>query len=186
MQEIRWRLGLRPRPRWGSLQRSPKPPSCWCVSPPLSEMKWRPWVRPTIEYASALWDPYLQKDKHRLDMVQRRSARYVTNRYGNSSSVSDMIKQLNWTSLEDRRKNARLTMLYKINNQEVNITASHKLIPPNRISKNMGLNSFQIPACKTTARKESFYPRTIRDWNALPSSVTSASSLESFKKLLTN
>src|SRR6218665_3204546 len=24
---MRWRLGLRPRPRWGSLRRSPKPPS---------------------------------------------------------------------------------------------------------------------------------------------------------------
>jgi len=25
MQQIRFRLGLRPRPRWGSLQRSPRP-----------------------------------------------------------------------------------------------------------------------------------------------------------------
>ena len=29
MHQNRWRLGLRPRPRWGSLQRSPRPPSCW-------------------------------------------------------------------------------------------------------------------------------------------------------------
>ena len=27
MHQIRVRLGLRPRPRWGSLQRSPRPPS---------------------------------------------------------------------------------------------------------------------------------------------------------------
>ena len=27
MHQIRFRLGLRPRPRWGSLQRSPRPPS---------------------------------------------------------------------------------------------------------------------------------------------------------------
>jgi len=27
MNQIRFRLGLRPRPRWGSLQRSPRPPS---------------------------------------------------------------------------------------------------------------------------------------------------------------
>jgi len=26
MHLIRFRLGLRPRPRWGSLQRSPRPP----------------------------------------------------------------------------------------------------------------------------------------------------------------
>ena len=35
-------------------------------------------VRPTVEYASALWDPHLHKDKHKLEMVQRRSARFVT------------------------------------------------------------------------------------------------------------
>ena len=61
-------------------------------------------VRPTVEYASALWDPHLQKDKHKLEMVQRRSARYVTNRYRNRSSVTDMIEQLKWTPLEERRK----------------------------------------------------------------------------------
>ena len=30
MHQIRFRLGLRPRPRWGSLQRSPRP-SSWIV-----------------------------------------------------------------------------------------------------------------------------------------------------------
>ena len=29
IHQIRCRLGLRPRPRWGSLQRSPRPPSWW-------------------------------------------------------------------------------------------------------------------------------------------------------------
>ena len=61
-------------------------------------------VRPTVGYASALWDPHLQKDNLKLEMVQRRSARFVTNRYRNRSSVTDMLEQ--WTPLEDRRKNA--------------------------------------------------------------------------------
>ena len=117
-------------------------------------------------------------------MVQRRSARYVTNRYHNTSSVNEMIENLEWSSLENRRKNARLTMLYKIKHEKVNIDARDKLVPPDRISRNMNKNSFQIPSCNTTTRKESFYPRTIRDWNNLPDSVTSASSLDSFKRLL--
>jgi hypothetical protein len=33
----------------------------------------------------------------------------------------------------------------------------------------------------TIIRKESFYPRTIRDWNALPTDTATAKSLESFK-----
>jgi len=32
MHQIRFRLGLRPSPRWGSLQRSPRPPS-WIWGP---------------------------------------------------------------------------------------------------------------------------------------------------------
>ena len=109
--------------------------------------------------------------------------------WGNCSrSLEEKIVrlQLKWTPLEDGTKNARILMLYKIRNQEVNISTSHKLIPTDRISRNTNTNSFQIPQCNTTIRKESFYPRTIRDWNTLPSSVTSVSSLESFMRLLTN
>jgi len=36
MHQIRFRLGLRPRPRWGSLQRSPRPPS-WIWGPTSKE-----------------------------------------------------------------------------------------------------------------------------------------------------
>ena len=36
MHQIRFRLGLRPRPRWGSLQRSPRSPS-WIWGPTTKE-----------------------------------------------------------------------------------------------------------------------------------------------------
>ena len=97
--------------------------------------------------------PHLQKDKYKLEMVQRRLARFVTNRYRNRSSVTDMLEQLKWTPLEYRRKNACLSMLYKIRNQEVHVAASLKLLPPDTSSRNMGTNSFQIPQCNTTTRK---------------------------------
>jgi hypothetical protein len=39
-----------------------------------------------------------------------------------------------------------------------------------------------IPASSTTLRRESFYPRTIREWNSLPpTNVATAWSLETFK-----
>ena len=34
-------------------------------------------VRPMLEYATAAWDPYRAKDVNRLEMVQRRTARFV-------------------------------------------------------------------------------------------------------------
>ena len=117
-------------------------------------------------------------------MIQRRSARYVTNRYHNTSYVETMLQQLKWPTLEERRKKARLTLLYKVANGEVKIEAGNKLIPPDRLYRHTKAHSFQILSCKTSIRKESFYPKTIRDWNNLPAPVTAAESFDSFKKLL--
>jgi hypothetical protein len=64
-----------------------------------------------------------------VQMVQRRAARYVTNRYHNTSSVSSMIEQIEWTTLEERRKHSRLLMMYKLKNNIVRVDASSKLIP---------------------------------------------------------
>lgn len=46
-------------------------------------------VTPVLEYASSFWDPYLPKETHRLQMVQHRSARYVTNKHQYITSGND-------------------------------------------------------------------------------------------------
>jgi hypothetical protein len=117
-------------------------------------------------------------------MVQRRAARYVKKGYHNTSSVTEMLQQLQWTSLEARRRQARLVLLFKISNNLVKIDPTSKLIPPKRLSRNMHDRSFQIPASSTTLRRKSFYPRTIREWNPLPANVATAGSLETFKVLI--
>ena len=135
-----------------------------------------------MEYACTAWiDPYQQNNIHKLEMVQRRAARYVKNRYNNTSSVTDLLHQLEWDTLENRRKIARLTLMYKITNGIVNIDPSSKLIPPNRYSRKMHNHTFQHPSCNTTMRSQSYYPRTIREWNALPADTVKAASLDSFK-----
>ena len=87
-------------------------------------------VRPIVEYASTVWDPYTQKDIRTLEMVQRRGARYVCNKHGNRSSVDTILDTLKWKTLQRRRKEARLDMLYKIQNKEVEISTENRLTPP--------------------------------------------------------
>ena len=61
-------------------------------------------VRPSLEYACSVWDPYTKENITQLEQVhvQCRAAKYVTNRYHNTSSISNMIEHLNWQSLADR------------------------------------------------------------------------------------
>jgi hypothetical protein len=88
----------------------------------VKEQAYKSLVRPSFEYACSVWDPYTtEENTTRLEQVQRRAARYVTNRYHNTSNVSNMIEHLNWRSLADRRSDARLAMLYKISHELVAI-----------------------------------------------------------------
>ena len=52
--------------------------------------------------------------KAQIEMVQRRAARFVTSRYRNTSSVTDMLDYLGWESHETRRSKLRLIVFYKI------------------------------------------------------------------------
>ena len=63
------------------------------------EMAYFSLVRPHVEYCSTVWDPFTIKDINRLEMVQRRAARYVTCSYDYKSSVSAMLTKLDWRFL---------------------------------------------------------------------------------------
>ena len=67
----------------------------------------------------------------------------------NTSSVGDMLQQLKWRSLEDRRRDARLVMMYKISQDKFEVSESDRLSPPLRHSRNMHSQSYQVPLCRT-------------------------------------
>ena len=70
----------------------------------LNSLVYKTLVRPLLEYSSAAWDPYTKENVKRLEMVQRRASRYVLNWYNYVSSVNEMLQELEWNTLEERRK----------------------------------------------------------------------------------
>jgi hypothetical protein len=147
----------------------------------VKEQAYKSLVRPPLEYDCSVWDPYTKEDITQLEQVQRRAARYVTNRYHNTYSISNMIEHLNWQTLADWRTDARLVMLYKITHELVAIPKTDILIPPVRFSRNMHSLSYQIPSTRIQLRQQSFFPRTIPNWNSLPLNTVKSDSVESFK-----
>ena len=136
-----------------------------------------------LEYATCVCAPYETKYINQLEMVQRRAARFVCNNYTQQASVTNMMSELGWDSLEHRRQATRLTLMKQI--QEGASAIPTSLTPPavtrsrrSTISNNQQL---QQTSCKTDAFKYSFFPRTSKDWNGLPDSIVNIKSLDTFK-----
>jgi len=83
--------------------------------------------RPILDYACTVWSPYHQHNISKIEMVQRRAARFVTNNYEWNSSVTDMLQHLQWEQLQHRQDNFRAIIMYKIiyNLVDINLSESH-------------------------------------------------------------
>ena len=82
-------------------------------------------VQPKLEYAATVWSPYLINDKNTLEKVQRRAARYVNAIYTCDASVTQMLDKLQWESLESRREEFCLIMLYNILKQNIYLPSEY-------------------------------------------------------------
>ena len=136
-------------------------------------------VRPILEYACSVWDPYTTANEAKLESIQKRAARFVTGRYHNTSKVSNLITTLGWESLKQRRKTNRLAMMYKITHGMVSVDAS-QLIPAPARERRGHSQQFKQIQCRTKYRQGTFFPRSIKDWNELPDSAVEATTLDTF------
>ena len=57
-------------------------------------------VKPYLKYCASIWNPFCIQSIKKLEIVQRRAASYATNRYRNTSSVTNILDNLEWETLE--------------------------------------------------------------------------------------
>ena len=138
-------------------------------------------VRPTIECCSAVWDPYNQDQIYQLEAIQRRAVRFIKNDYSKKTSVTELLKDTHMRTLQERRKIDRLTILHKAREGLLALPVQTVLHPTRRITKRSHQNSYQELQVNKDVFKFSFYPRTVKDWNNLPPSLTQISDSTLFK-----
>ena len=142
-------------------------------------------VRPQLEYGYTIRDPrpvVENNGAYKVEMVQRRAARWTLKRYHNTSTVTDMLENLGWRALEQRRADAQLALLFKIYNGFIPVDARKYLRHPTRRPRQSRSYSF-IPLCtSTSSHRLSFYPRTITQWNSLPQSFFENTNLTKSKQ----
>ena len=124
-------------------------------------------LRPILEYASPVWAPYQQYLINRIQAIQKRSARFISNDYTyEPGSMTKILENLKLVSLQERRRQNTLIALFKGLHGGGRIPL-HELIPPNRISRNMNIEPYRQIFARTNQFQNSFIPRAVRDWNLL-------------------
>ena len=143
------------------------------------ELSYRTLLRPLMQYATVIWDPFTEANTRKLETVQPRSAIMVCSDYRRTSSVSSMLQQLQWPTLQEHRAQAKFTMMYRIVYQLVDVPTTY-LVPISSM-RGHGLH-FLVAYARTQIYQRSFFPDTIRLWHSLPHSVVSCPTIDSFKR----
>ena len=87
---------------------------------------WKAHIRPHLEHAIQAWSPYLDKDIHVLERVQRRVTKHMDGMKGLSyedrlhelNKECDQLRQSKWTTLEERRLRGDLIFTYQVYRQK--------------------------------------------------------------------
>ena len=124
----------------------------------------------------------------KLRQKRWRKCRWTCRRWRNRSCVDDMLDELEWPSLEDRRMKSSLTFFYNIHSGTVSLDKDRYLTPAPNLRSTRASHDSQYTRymAYSDALKNSFFPRTIYIplWNSLSSSVVSSKTAEEFKALI--
>ena len=140
-------------------------------------------VRQSLENSSSAWDPHTKILINKVESIQKRAARFVTGDYTSRSpgSMTDMLKKLNWQSLQQRRQCWRVINLQKSITGHLSLPIDSLLQPAPRTSRHTNSKAFEIIGTTKNCYKFSYFPRTIIDWNYLPELIVNLTDPESFK-----
>ena len=138
-------------------------------------------IRPKLEYCSPIWNPQQKTQIKQLEQVQRNDVKFVLNKpynYQSPLSVTTMLQQLNWPTLEDSRKTADQILMFKVINSLEAVPQSYL---PQWSPWYVESIRFITYHCRLNIYQHSFFPRTVTYWNQLPVSITNLQCLDSFK-----
>ena len=139
-------------------------------------------VPPLLEYASPSWSPYLLKDIHSLEGIQRRATKLVKSL--SHLTYHERLVSLGLPSLLYRFDREDLILVYKIFS-DPNHPLKHIFAP----NVNPQLRGHSKKIAKTEhhsclVRKHFFSQRVINNWNNLPNFVVEATDINKFKSFL--
>ena len=156
----------------------------------IKETAYKTLVQPRLEYCSPIWSPHQLYLKEKVEAVQKRAARFVLRRphlKSQPDSVTEMLHELKWQSMEERRNQQSIVLMWKILKGQVAVPASYhpQQSSCNYNTRDSNEHTLTRQQPRIDAMKYSFFPRTIPLWNALPYETAAVPSVEMLKAKLT-
>jgi hypothetical protein len=139
-------------------------------------------VRPQLEYGNSVWAPYWNKDKERLERVQRRATKQVPGI--NKLEYVSRLKQLKQPSLEYRRLRGDLIQCYKYVNNLYDAKLNSLDLEESRYNIRGHGKRLKKVRAYDKVRVNFFSNRIVNEWNSLPEHVIEANTLNTFKNRL--
>ena len=137
------------------------------------------YIRPTLEYASVVWNPHHVKNENNLERIQRAATRWVPEL--NELSYEERLKILNLPTLKARRTRGAFITLYKCTTGMME-TDIQNFIPFSRRSTRGTNKKIQLKRGAKDVRKY-FFPINITEkWNGLPDHIVNAKKINQLKK----
>ena len=87
--------------------------------PSIKKQAYTTLARSQLEYGAAILNPYGQNQIDSLEKVQRRGIRFITGSYNREDSVTAMRLDICLPTLQERRLQSRLVMMYNILNHQI-------------------------------------------------------------------
>ena len=136
------------------------------------------YIRPHLEYAVAVWSPWLKKDIAILEAPQRRATKMIKG--FSHLSYECRLKSLNLFSVNYRRLRGDMILTYKILTKP-NHPCKYLLTPSCLTHLRGSSKKLKHSRCRLDCRHYCFSVRVSRTWNILPEYVVSAPTVDAFK-----
>lgn len=142
-------------------------------------------VFPTIDYASAVWEPFTTRNISISEKLRNKAVRFIYTSYKSTDSVTALKSRASLNSVQTRLVINRMKLFFQILKEcnKIYISKYITILKPilQRTKNNRYIQRYW---CSKDRFKYSFIVRCIDEWNKLQSCVVNSKDFVSFTKEL--
>ena len=104
-------------------------------------------VKPRVDYAFQVWNPYTKSNISRIESIQRRATKFNLK---SDDEYLVRLRELRLLSLEDKRFIADVVFFYKVVNNHVHLTLDSRVRFPRDVDLGYSMRSLDTPNLLTS------------------------------------